>query len=223
MKLVAYLRVSVANHSDSLDAQAEAIRAWAESEGHEIVGTHSDDGISGTRGADEREGLALAIASIVYNGAEGLAVHRLDRLARELHLQEAILAKVWDAGGCIFEVIGGEVLADDPTDPMRTFARQVCGAARQLERGTIVARMQGGRRRARAAGRHVGGSRPYGYEIEPDTRNLIPIAEEQAVIRRVVELRQSDETFRAIAETLEHEGAGKWSAMKVRRVWERNR
>jgi DNA invertase Pin-like site-specific DNA recombinase len=222
MKLVAYLRVSVANHGDSLDAQAETIRTWAESEGHQIVGTYSDDGISGAKGADEREGLALAIGSIVYNGAEGLALHRLDRLARELHLQEAILAQVWDAGGCVFEVIGGEVLADDPTDPMRTFARQVCGAARQLERGMIVARMQGGRRRARERGKHIGGSAPYGYRVA-ESGNLLPIAEEQEHIRRVVELRTSGATFRAIAETLEREGAGKWSAMKCRRIWERNK
>jgi DNA invertase Pin-like site-specific DNA recombinase len=119
MKLIAYVRVSVANHSDSLDAQKEAIEAWAKREEHKIVGTHADDGVSGVRSADDREGLALSIASIVYNGAEGLVVHRLDRLARELHLQEAVLAQVWDAKASVFEVIGGEVLADDPTDPMR--------------------------------------------------------------------------------------------------------
>src|SRR4051812_8050231 len=101
MRLVAYVRVSVANQSDSLDAQREAIEAWAKSEGHEIVANYADDGISGTRSADDREGLALSIGSIVYNGAEGLVVHRLDRLARELHLQEAVLAQVWDAKGSV--------------------------------------------------------------------------------------------------------------------------
>jgi DNA invertase Pin-like site-specific DNA recombinase len=92
----------------------------------------------------------------------------------------------------------------------------------ELERNVIRSRMQRGRRRARAAGRHIGGSAPYGFEVA-ESGNLLPIAEEQKIIRRIVKLRQSGETFRAIAETLEHEGAGKWSAMKVRRVWERNR
>jgi DNA invertase Pin-like site-specific DNA recombinase len=202
MKLVAYLRVSVANQSDSLDAQREAIEAWAKSERHEIVATYADDGISGTRSADDREGLALSIASIVYNGAEGLVVHRLDRLARELHLQEAVLAQVWDARGSVFEVIGGEVLADDPTDPMRTFARQVCGAARQLERGMIVARMQGGRRRARAAGRHIGGHRPFGFTIG-EGGQLEPFEEEQVVIRRARELRIEGAGIREIGRAID--------------------
>jgi DNA invertase Pin-like site-specific DNA recombinase len=98
--------------------------------------------------------------------------------------------------------------------------RQMAGVFSQLERGMVRARMQRGRRRARAAGRHIGGSAPYGFQVA-ESGNLLPIAEEQEHIRRIVKLRRTGATFRAIAEQLEQSGAGKWSAMKVRRVWER--
>jgi len=198
LRAVVYARVSVSNGSDSLDAQRDYCREYADSIGAVVVEEYEDDGISGTRGGDEREGLSATLSAIVEGRADVLIVHRLDRLARELHLQEAILARAWDAGGEVHETISGVVLQDDPSDPMRTFARQVCGAARQLERGLIVARMQGGRRRARAAGRHIGGHRPYGYTIDADSGNLNPLPPEQAVIARIRELRAAGLGLRAI-------------------------
>jgi DNA invertase Pin-like site-specific DNA recombinase len=197
LRAVVYARVSVSNGSDSLEAQRDYCRDYAGSLGAEIVAEHEDDGISGTKGSDARDGLSAALATLEDGCADVLIVHRLDRLARELHLQEAILARAWDAGGQVHETVSGEVLQDDPSDPMRTFARQVCGAARQLERGMIVARMQGGRRRARAAGRHIGGTRPYGYTVAEDG-TLEPLEEEQRVIRRVRELRAAGAGIREI-------------------------
>jgi DNA invertase Pin-like site-specific DNA recombinase len=220
MKLVAYARVSVSNGSDSLEAQLEEIRAWAAREGYEIVGEFTDDGISGVKGEDERNGLAAAITAIVDDEADAICAHRADRYARALHVQEAVYAAVWRSGGRLFEVVGGEILEDDPDDPYRTAMRQMAGVFSQLERGMVRARMQRGRRRARAAGRHIGGSAPYGFQVA-ESGNLLPIAEEQEHIRLIVKLRQTGATFRAIAEQLEQSGAGKWSAMKVRRVWER--
>jgi DNA invertase Pin-like site-specific DNA recombinase len=142
-------------------------------------------------------------------------VHRVDRLARALHIQEAILSRVWKAGGRVFTVDGGEVLQDDPSDPYRTFVRQVVGAAAQLERGMIRARMQAGRTRARAAGRHIGGSAPYGFTIAVDG-TLVPIAIEQENIRRIVRMREDSVPFRTIAAELG------WSLGKVQRAY-RNR
>src|SRR6266542_3824998 len=96
---IGYARVSVSTgNGDSLDAQAEAIADWCAREGHELLAVHDDDGRSGTLDHHERGGLAAALADLeVPDGDDGriLVVHRLDRLARELHVQEAILAKAW--------------------------------------------------------------------------------------------------------------------------------
>jgi hypothetical protein len=54
-------------------------------------------------------------------------VARLARLARALTVQKASLAVAWQAGGHVFTADAGEVLRDDPANPMRTALRQVVG------------------------------------------------------------------------------------------------
>jgi DNA invertase Pin-like site-specific DNA recombinase len=206
--------VSVSTGSDSLQAQADAIRMWAAQEGHEVVAEFADDGVSGAKGEDERAALANALAFVEDGGADGIVCHRADRLARQLHLSEAILARVWAVHGRVFCVDGGEVVEDDASDPMRVFCRQVLAAAAQLERGLIVARMQGGRRRKAAAGGHIGGSAPFGYQVVGEGREarLVAIPEQQAVIEQVIRMRAGGETLRSIASTMG------WSLARVQRV-----
>ncbi|TMC47391.1 MAG: recombinase family protein [Chloroflexi bacterium] len=200
LRAVLYARTSATNHADSLQAQLDHCRSYAGKIAAEVIQECADDGISGAR--DERAGLSAALASIVERRADLLVVHRLDRLARELHLQEAILSRVWLVGGEVHEAVYGQIPQDDPDDPMRTFCRQVMGAAAQLERGLTRARLIGGKRRARAAGRHIGGRRaPFGYRVA-DSGALIHLPSEQAVIRRVRDLRGADAGIREIGRQL---------------------
>jgi DNA invertase Pin-like site-specific DNA recombinase len=97
---------------------------------------------------------------IEKQSVDGLVVARLDRLARTLTVQEAVLAHVWKHGGKVFSCDVGEVFEDDPSDPMRTFVRQVMGAAAQLERGMIAARMRAGRERKAEKGGSAYGAPP---------------------------------------------------------------
>jgi hypothetical protein len=65
------------------------------------------------------------------------ASHRLDRLGRALHVQEAIFARVWQQDDRhVFSAVEGEVKRDEPADPMRTYVRQVMSAASQPERAS---------------------------------------------------------------------------------------
>jgi site-specific DNA recombinase len=187
-RAVLYSRVSVKNGNDSLEAQTAACRKLARAQRFSIVGEFQDDGLSGTLGSEEREGLSLALAMLEDREADVLVVLRGDRLARRLHVHEAILARIWRHGGRVFEADGErEVLEDDASDPMRTFTRQVLAAAAELERGMIVARMQAGRRRARERGDYIGGNPPFGFEIGKGGK-LVPAASEQAELRRVHKL-----------------------------------
>jgi DNA invertase Pin-like site-specific DNA recombinase len=195
LRLVGYVRQSVQNGGDSLEAQADAIREWAKTEGHTIVGLFEDDGISGTLDETERQGLALALAAIEDGEADGIVAHRLDRLSRKLHLSEAIYSRVWRHGGRIFAVDGGEVVEADASDPMRVFVRQVLGATAELERNMIYARVQAGRKRAAARQGYLGGAIPFGYRIGEDGRTLVEVPEEQALVKRI----------RKLAEKLRHE------------------
>ncbi len=228
MRLVIYTRTSTANGNgqDSLGAQEDVCRAWAAAQGHEVVSVFRDEALSGGLPVAERHGLLSALAMLDSAQADGLVVHRLDRLARELHVQEAALAHAWAAGDhvAVFEAVAGEVMRDDPDDPMRTFVRQVMGAAAELERRLIRARLQGGRKRKAERGEWVGGHRlhrRYGFAVE-DGR-YVPVPEEQAVIARMGELREEGQTYRAVAAALTDEGhappAGDiWHATTVRKV-----
>src|SRR5205085_2175300 len=135
-KAVGYIRVSTERQAEEglgLAVQEAAIRSWAKDRNAKIASLFSDEGVSGALGAGDRPGLAEALAWIADNKADVLVVHRLDRLARSLTLQEAILNQVWAHQGSVWTT-EGVVDRDDPDDPMRTFVRQVMGAAAQLER-----------------------------------------------------------------------------------------
>ena len=232
MKLVAYCRTSTANGvgSDSLQAQEDACRAWATGNGHEVVLAFRDDALSGTLGIEDRPGLAASLVALDDGEAEGLVVHRPDRLARELHVQEVALAHAWGAGDHVrvFEAAeGAEIMRDDPSDPQRRFLRQVMGAAAELERGLIKARLQGGRRRKAAKGGYVGGNRlhrRYGYTLE-DGR-YVPVTEEQAVVDRMRKLRADGAAWQAVADALnakevEPPSGSVWFAMTCHRILKR--
>jgi hypothetical protein len=54
-------------------------------------------------------------------------------------------------------------------------------------------------------GKHLGGKRPFGYQIGEDGK-LIEDAREQAAIRRIVEMRKADAPLRSIQEALAEDG-----------------
>lgn len=228
MRLVIYSRTSSqnGNGADSLDAQEEACRAWADEHGHEVVATFRDEALSGRLPVEQRPGLLAALLALEEGRADGLVVHRVDRLARELHVQEAALARAWGVSDDVevIEAVDGPMRRDDPDDPMRTFVRQVMGASAQLERGLIAARLQGGRRRKAARGEWIGGHRlhrRFGYEVVDG--QYVPVDSEQRVIDRMAELRGEGLSYRKVADTLNAEGSKpptgrEWHAAVVRKV-----
>ena len=225
LRLVAYLRVSTAGQVEDghgLDIQEHAIRAWAREHRHRIVAVHRDEGVSGA--TDERDGLTEALAALRFNGADGIVVHTLDRLARSLTVQEAALQQAWAAGGRVFTVDQGEVHADDPDDPVRTFVRQVLGAVSQLERGMIARRLRRGRDHKAEQGGYAYGAPPFGYRAEDG--DLVHDPAEQEIVAQITELRGDGRSFREIAATLNGLGyrpkrSAQWHPMTVKRVADR--
>jgi DNA invertase Pin-like site-specific DNA recombinase len=229
MELIAYTRVSTRGQADDgygLDVQEGAIRRWAEANRHVIVRLCSDAGVSGAKDAADRPGLSEALDLLrPPPKATGLVVARLDRLARRLHVQEVALGLAWRAGARVFTVDGGEVLEDDPDDPMRTTIRQVIGAFAELDRKLIAKRLKDGRRAKAAAGRHAVGDYAYGTRGAGTgrDRDAAPDEAEQQAVARIVALRSEGRSYRDIAGVLDGEGfkprrAEHWSPMSVRNV-----
>lgn len=222
-RAIGYVRVSSQSQLDGygLEAQEQDIRKCARAYGFRLAGLLRDEGVSGSREAVDRPGLAEALARLETREAEVLLVPRLDRLARKLTIQEAALAQVWRHGGRVIACDQGEVSRDDPDDPMRTAMRQMMGVFAQLDRAMIVARLRRGRHAKRDKGGYAQGRPPYGFRAEAGS--LVAFPAEQAVIKRVQELRESGLSYRQIADRLERSGVtprsgGRWHPPMVARL-----
>lgn len=225
MRIVGYVRVSTDRQAETglgLDIQRRAIRAWCKAGGHRLVTIHEDAGVSGSNGVDSREGLPLVLEAIRDRQADAVAVLRLDRLARALSVQEAALATVWRFGGRMFTTESGEVLPDDPDDPMRTAMRQMAGVFAELEKRMLVKRLTDGRRRkAELGGFAAFGSPAYGTRSVDG--GLVADERELQALGRIRELHDAGRSLREIAGQLTSEGhkpkrAAIWHPESLRRI-----
>lgn len=230
MKLIAYIRVSSEGQLDGYgpEAQEANIRTWARNCRHRIVAVKVDD-ISGTLAVLDRPALVDALDAMrADRSIGGLVVANLGRMARELTIQEAILAQVWGDDRLVFAADQGEVPKDDPDDPMRTAMRQMQGVFMQLDRALITKRLRDGRKIKAAEGRHWTG--PYRYGEQRVTvgrqRDAGPNLTELRVVERIKELRREELSLRQIASYLDAEGikpryANAWNSMSVRNILRR--
>jgi DNA invertase Pin-like site-specific DNA recombinase len=100
------------------------------------------------------------MAALHSNGVRTVIVEKLDRLARDLMVQETIIADLRKNG---FEVVSAaepDLMANDPT---RILVRQMMGAVAQYEKSQIVLKLRGARMRKRAKEGRCEGRKPFGF------------------------------------------------------------
>ena len=114
-RVIGYTRVSTAEQIEGfgLSVQEQRIRAYCKAEGLNLVAMLSDLGQSGSNGLDDRLGLAEGLARIEKGDASALVVYRLDRLARDLLLQETIHTRLESGGASVVSVTEPAVEGDD--------------------------------------------------------------------------------------------------------------
>lgn len=221
MKLNAYLRTSTDAQDEGLETQRAEIKRWAKAEGHRVAGWFSDEGISGSNGLESRLGLADALAAKLP-----IVVYKLDRLARDLVVQETILAQAKRDGVRVFSTLQTEdaYLEDDPKDPTRKLIRQVLGAVADYERAMIRLRMGAGAARKKANGGYPGGGIPYGFRSEG--KELVPDRTERKALNLMKRLHTEGRSLREIAAALDAQNLaprrGKtWHPHSIGRILER--
>ena len=205
MRAVAYTRVSTEEQATSglgLAAQRATIATAVLGKGGTIVAELADEGISGSIAADERPGVAEALALIAAGTADTLVVAKLDRLGRSAYDVLGIAQRAEREGWALVVLD----LGLDTTTPVGRFTLTILAGVAQLERDLIRQRTREALAAKKARGERVG--RPP--ELDPE------------VVARVLHLRQTM-TLREVADVLNHEGTpsargGPWSASTVRWV-----
>lgn len=181
---VGYLRVSTAEQVEGygLASQRAAIEEWAAREGVTLGGIYDDPGVSGTVEVLARPGLCSALEALTeYPGT--LVVMRMDRLARDVVVQETLIRTLAREGIDVFSVMEGN-LSDDPDDPSRRLIRTMFGAMAEHERALINIRTRKGKLQKRKVGGWLGGPAPFGFRLVRG--NLATDAHEWPVLVRLM-------------------------------------
>jgi len=210
-KAFAYLRVSGKGQieGDGFNRQMEAIRLYAKDNAIRIVRVFREEGVSGTKDLDNRPAFIEMLTALHGDGVRLVLIERLDRLARDLMIQETIIGDLRKHGWELISVHEPDLLKDDPT---RTLIRQIMGAVAEYERKIIVTKLRGARLRKKAKDGRCEGRKPFGYYDG-----------EQAILERMVGLRASGMAYDKIAAALNTEGlkprsGAKWHPGVVHRI-----
>lgn len=189
----AYLRVSGRGQieGDGFKRQELAIRAYAEAHGLRVSKVFREEGVSGTSELHGRTAL-LELLAKQANGAKIVLIEKLDRLARDLMVQENLIADIQKRGFRLISVAEPDLLENDPT---RKLMRQIIGAISEYEKQMIVLKLRGARERAKVQHGKCEGRKLYGFRTG-----------EVEVIERMKELRESGSSFRQIAAALNAAG-----------------
>ncbi len=220
MKAIAYCRVSTENQKEegTIDLQREAIKEYCRREGIELLGFFEDEGVSG--GLENRPGLAELFNYLENGGeAEAVIIYKLDRLARDLYIQEHLIKKLESLK---VKLISTKEPDLDSSDPMRKAFRQFMGIVAELEKAFITMRLTGGRKnKLKLKKAYAGGGIAYGYRSE--NKELIIDQERAEIIRLIFKLRKGRRSYREIARILNEQGittarGGKWHAGTIRYI-----
>ncbi len=208
LKAFAYLRVSGKGQieGDGFTRQLEAIKAHAKAKGIKIVRVFEEKGVCGATEWEDRPAWAEMVTSL--NGIKTILIERLDRLARELFIQEYVLRDLKQRGVTLISVREEDI----DSNPERILFRQIMGAIAQHDKTMIVMKLRAARIRQKAKTGRCEGAKPFGY-----------FDGEQAVIERMKALRTSGMGFDRIAAQLNEAGVkprrgSRWHGLQVNRV-----
>ncbi len=166
-RVALYARVST--RGQTVENQLMELRAWAERAGHEIVGTYKDEGVSGTKGRDERPALDAALKDATRRRFDLLAVWSVDRLGRSLPDLIDAMKELHGAGVDLF--IHQQAL--DTTTPTGKAMFGMLGIFGEFEAAIIKERVNAGLDRARAQGTKLGRPVEHAGDVEAQVRELL--------------------------------------------------
>jgi len=183
IKLLGYCRVSTDNQKEegTIEIQVKALKRYTEKNNFKLIKIFKDEGVSGSSELENREGLA-GLFNFIEDQEDigGVLIFKLDRLARDLYIQEHLIKKLEGLNKKLISIKEPNL---DSKDPMRKAFRQFMGIVSELEKAFITMRLSGGRINKASKGGFAGGVVALGY----NTKNKkLFIDEEQAEIIKLI-------------------------------------
>ena len=223
MNLIVYARVSTTAQAQdgNITLQYDATEKYANENNHTIIRRFADDGVSGAKDLENRPALAEMLDYLESDerNADTVLIYSLDRLARDLGVQEVLIGKFKKLKVSLISIREPGLDEDSPT---RILLRQMLGAIAQYERALITMRLSAGRTKKREENGWCGGQVPYGYKVVDKVLRKLP--DEQQIIRIATKNYHTlGLTLRQVAEELNRLGyktkrGGKWHANSVSRI-----
>lgn len=226
MNLLGYARTSTEAQSKGfgLDIQVDAIKKYAKREGIKNVRIFRDKGVSGA--LQERAGLMELLSFLDENEGHFCVVFlRLDRLARDLLVQENILLDFKRRNVDVVSIEEPDLCSNDPT---RKLFRQMKGMMAEYEKSMICRRMSSGRlKKVSSGGGYAGGNTCFGFDVQ--NGHYTPTPNEIAIVKEIFKLRRKRPkgkpmSYQRIADALNDRSipppSGRaWYAMSVRYIY----
>lgn len=207
----AYLRVSGRGQidGDGFTRQLESIQKYANANNIKITKVFREEGVSGTTDWEHRPAFSEMMALLLNNGVHTVLVERLDRVARDLLVQESVIGDFLRKGLTLVSVAEPDLLSADPS---RVLMRQLLGAFFQYEKTLLVAKLKGARERMRKGEGRCEGRKPYGDRPG-----------ESETLARITALRSNGLSYDRIADELNADGVqtrygGPWIGATIRKI-----
>jgi DNA invertase Pin-like site-specific DNA recombinase len=158
----AYLRVSGLGQvdGDGFDRQLAACQAYAAAHNLVITEIFREEGVCGANELESRPALQRLLAALEASDCRTIVIERLDRLARDLMVQETIIADLRKSGYLLISTAEPDLCSDDPS---RKLMRQIFGAIAEYDRAMTVLKLRGARERKRARHGKCEGRKAFGF------------------------------------------------------------
>jgi DNA invertase Pin-like site-specific DNA recombinase len=184
-----YIRVSGKGqlNGDGFPRQRASIQAYAAAHGYRVTRWFEERAVPGATEWESRPAWVEMVQNL--NGVRTIIVEKVERLARDLGVQEWIFK---DLKQRKVELVSATEESLD-ADPARILFRQLLGAIAQYDRAMTL-KLRAARKRMKAATGRCEGQKPYGSRPG-----------ERQTIERMRALGASGKTFDAIAEALNGE------------------
>ena len=195
-----YARFSSHNQrEESIDAQVRACTEYAKTKGFRVVEIYSDSAKSGTN--TDREAFQRMIKDSEEHKFKYLLIHKIDRFAREKYDSVVYKRRLKINGVTVISVT--ENLDGSPES---LILEGLLESMAQYYSTNLAREVMKGMKESAYDCKHLGGTPPLGYDVDPETHKYIINEEEARIVRIIFEKYAHDVGYNQLLSYLNRMG-----------------